>query len=249
VRGADNVGAAVTDTGSIQAKHLGAITIGGSLVSGVVTGGGSLFRSGSVTASDDIGPFVVKGSIVGNTTQPVLITARGQATPAGTTDTAIQSLAVGGRVEFTNLLLGYTRGEIGLNADAQIGAVTVGGDWIASYLLVGVNPSDAFVGDANDLKLAGNFGAGAIKDDSNVVSKIASIVIGGGVFGTPGAISAADRFGFVAEQIGSFRANGLALALKAGPNNDTFALGHALPIGAGPSSFNSDHFEVHVYEV
>ena len=218
-------------------------------MSGVVSGGGSLLRSGSVTASDDIGPFVVKGSIVGNATQPVLITARGQASPVGTTDTAIRSLTVGGRVEFTNLLLGYSRDELGQNADAQIGAVTVGGDWIASYLLVGVNPNDGLVGDANDLKLAGDFGAGAIKDDAKVVSKIASIVIGGGVFGTPGAISATDRFGFVAEQIGSFKANGLALALKPGASNDTFALGHALPIGAGTSSFNSDHFEVHVYEV
>jgi hypothetical protein len=161
----------------------------------------------------------------------------------------VKSIAVGGSVEFASILLGYSKDGLGQNADAQIGAVTVGRDWIASSLLVGVNPADGFIGDANDVKLAGNFGAGVVKDSPGVISKIASVVIRGGVFGTSSAVSLSDRFGFVAEQVGSFSVNGLALPLTAGASNNTFALGKALPIGAGRSSGTPDSFEVHVFEV
>jgi hypothetical protein len=178
----------------------------------------------------------------------VLITARGQLAPLGAADVAVKSLTVGGSVEFTDLLLGYSRDGRGQNADAQIGAVTVGRDWIASSLVVGVNPGDGFVGDGNESKLAGNFGAGPVKDTAGVVSKIASIVIRGGIFGTPSAFSLTDRFGFVAEQVGSFSVNGLALPLTAGASNNSFALGKALPIGAGRSSGTPDSFEFHVFE-
>lgn len=69
------------------------------------------------------------------------------------------------------------------------------------------------------------------------------------VFGTPRIVSLADRFGFVAHQIGSFHVAGVAIPLTAGAGNDTFALGHAQPIGTGRSNGVGDSFEVHVFEV
>jgi hypothetical protein len=45
---------------------------------------------------------------------------------------AIASLTAGGRVEFANVLAGYDTLRSPVNANAQIWAVKVGGDWVAS---------------------------------------------------------------------------------------------------------------------
>ena len=46
-----------------------------------------------------------------------------------------------------------------------------------------------------------------------ILAKIASITIAGRLYGTPVAISNTDRFGFVAEQIGSFKAGVVVIPL------------------------------------
>src|SRR5262249_57767464 len=50
-----------------------------------------------------------------------------------------------------------------------------------------------------------------------IIAKIASVTIGGQVLGTVGG---SDHFGFVAQQIGLFKVNGITLPLHAGPDND-----------------------------
>jgi hypothetical protein len=57
-----------------------------------------------------------------------------------------------------------------------------------------------------------------------IASKIASIIIGGQVLGTVGGT---DHFGFVAQQVGLFRVNGITFPPHAGPGNDLTRL----PVG------------------
>ncbi|MGB8169937.1 MAG: hypothetical protein WCF18_20710, partial [Chthoniobacteraceae bacterium] len=214
--------------GYIQAGRIGSLFVGGSITAGKNFGPSTLIDSGAVRVFDDLGTVVVKGSLIGNSTNPVLITARGQATPGATADVAIKGLTVGGRVEFTDILAGYIIGgtPIGVNADAQIGAVAVGGDWIASNLVAGVQDDgdpmrDASFGDGNDQKITGG------TNNLARTSKIASITIKGTARGT---IGGTDHFGFVAQEIGSFKIGTTAFPLVAGPASVIDITGYALGI-------------------
>ena len=158
--------------------------------------------------------MTIKGSIVGNSTNAALIAAVGQAAPPAGSDVAIGTIRVMGRVEY-GLIDAGTFGEH-TNADAQIGTVTVGGDWIASSLVAGTNAGvDGLYGTADDVKSAGG------KDLVNVLSSIGSITINGTVIGT--AITG-DHFGFVAETVGTVTINGAAIPHVAGPHNDDILL-------------------------
>jgi hypothetical protein len=210
----------ISDTGFISGSRIASLFVGGSIIAGSESGGGTLVNSGAVRAGNDIGAIVVKGSLIGNSIHPVSIIARGQATPGASSDVAIKSLIVGGRVESADILAGYEfdlmSGEtIGVNADAQIGRVVVG-DWIRSNLVAGVQddsdaPRDNFFGDGDDQKISG------VTDRPGVVSKIASILIKGTAFGTT---FGGDHYGFVAQQIGSFKIGKTTFPLTAGAGTD-----------------------------
>jgi hypothetical protein len=203
-------------SGYIQGDHIASVWIGGSIVSGTDTStAGELTKNASIRAADDLGPVVVKGSLVGNTNplgySPVVISARGQAVvPAGaTTDLAIKSLTVGGRVELALVLAGYSPDSItaGSNGNASIGAVGVGRDWVASSLAAGVWDAD--------LNGFGTAGDAVINNTGDaILARIASVTIGGAVAGT--AADPSDHFGFVAQRIGSFRTAGFVAPLTAG---------------------------------
>jgi hypothetical protein len=202
-------------SGLIQADRLGSVSIGGSVVAGTDRSGvGKLTRNASIRAAHDIGSVTVRGSLVGNTGPlgftPVVISARGQtAVPAGaTTDVAIGRLTVGGRVELTDVLAGYDPGLSPVNGDAQVGRVTVGGDWVASNLVAGVQnlaSGNGLFGDGNDQSI----GAGS----AAIGSRIASVDIRGVVTGRDDGGN--DHFGFTAQQVGSFRAGGIAAPVTA----------------------------------
>ena len=156
---------------------------------------------------EDIGSLTVKGSLIGSigaggTITDVIIAAHGQPSPTASTDLAIGKIAIGGRVEHAQILAGYN--VVGLtanNGNAQIGAVTVGGDWIASDLIAGVKDAGLpGFGDAGDVP---SFGATGI-------ARIASITISGLVEGTP---AGGDQFGFESHTIGSFKAGGVAIPI------------------------------------
>jgi hypothetical protein len=173
---------------------------------------------------DDLGTVLIKGSVIGNPTNPALISARGIATPTATSDVAIGRLTVFGRVEFANVLAGVSPGSAGdipADADAQIGMVAVGGDWIASSLVAGaVAGVDGYFGDGDDAKLAG----AGVKDDPLLFTSIARLAIGGQVVGT---IADGDHFGVVAEAIGAVSVGGTVLPLTPGPHNDDLPVGIA----------------------
>ncbi len=210
------------DTGSILAtKGIASLTIGGSILAGTDTSTmGDLLDSATIRAGDHIGKLNVYGSIVGHQdtgtgASTVVISARGQAIPTAPTDQALTRIAVRGRVEHAQILAGYDLSLNPVNGNAQIRAVRVSGDWIASDLVAGVQadnvigmPLDVF-GDGDDVIIAGG-----------TISAIRDIQILGTVIGT-GGISAGDgdHFGFVSGQIGKFKAGGFTATFTAARDN------------------------------
>jgi hypothetical protein len=187
------------DSGQVNVVgRVGTMTVGG-------VSGGVGARSGSIFVGQDIGALTIKGDVVGLATNPVFITAQGQATPdpAKNKDSAIGSLIINGRVENANIEGGY--GLVGgvstlVNADAQIGTVSVGGDWIASNLVAGVNPGpDHVFGTADDFAPAAG---GGVTNNTSINSMIGNVTIKGQAMGTVGGT---DHFGIVAQQIGTLK--------------------------------------------
>jgi hypothetical protein len=202
------------DTGYIACNRIESVFIGGSIIAGIddSTAGG-LFKNASIRVNHDIGPIVVEGSLVGRTNANgdslVIIQARGQQTlqPGATTDLAIASLSVGGEVRNARILAGFDSVLNPANADASIGAVEIGGKWTASSLVAGVRDTDGDgFGDNDDA-------VQTVSDDPALVARIASIVIKGFV---AGSAASGDHFGFVAQQVGSFKSRGFTAALTAG---------------------------------
>ena len=105
-------------TGFIEADRIASVTIGGSMIAGINTNlFAELTNNASIRVADDLGPVVVKGSLIGrktvNSYTPVIISARGQESlaPGATSDIAIRSLNVGGRVEWSLVLAGFDQND------------------------------------------------------------------------------------------------------------------------------------------
>ena len=182
--------------------NIGSVKIGGSVFSGTGT------LSGFISTNGVLGSVQIAGSLIGTAANPVTIAARGNPLATGTTDVAIASVSITGHVEFAQILGGYSFDLSPLNADAQIGSVKVGGDWIASSIAAGVVDGGNGFGNSGDVKITD------ANDSATIFSKIASITIGGQVLGT---IGGSDHFGFVAEQIGSFKVGGTTIPLSSDP--------------------------------
>jgi hypothetical protein len=216
----------LTRSGSIQAQRIGSLIIGGSLIAGVDNdpGTGAFRDNGAIRVGSDIGRATI-GSLSGNSNSPAVLSAWGRATPTATSDLAIGKLTVKGNVELSQILAGFTvdfSGKVSAgNADAQIGTVRVGGDWIASSIAAGAVPGDdGFYGngDANEGKMSG-FG---VQDLDGISSRIGSLSIAGQAKGTDGGT---DFFGIVAENVVTVKVGGKTVPLKAGNSNDDVFVG------------------------
>src|SRR4030095_1264732 len=203
IAGGDATGAAfVAGTGVLVAQRIGKVTVGGSLLAGEDRSTDVLRVSGAIVAEDDLGRVTVKGSITGSiapdgTITDALIVGRGQAVVAAGSaiNFAIKSLTAGGPVERAQVLGGYVFDGLGMlvasNPDAQIGKVTVGGNWTASSIAAGVRTgADNVFGTSDDEKIPGT-------DAPQIISKIASILIKGFALRTGGGD---DPFRFGAAQ-------------------------------------------------
>jgi hypothetical protein len=182
------------------------------VIAGQNTGSGKLTNSGAIRATYDIGAVTV-GSLVGNSKNPVFISARGQnpstLSPGSTTDVAIAQITVTGSVSFTDILAGYNPSGKGVNAAAQIGPVSVGGNWTASNLVAGAAPGpDGQFGTADDVVLGST-------DAPDAISQIGPIVIKGTVFGNVN--NSAAYYGFVAQEVTSLTVDGKVIKLTPGP--------------------------------
>jgi hypothetical protein len=213
----DIFGGAADFSGSIlSAGTIGKVAIKGSLQGGTGAYSGSIVTSnnasiGSITVGSILGGFSafngifsdgtlgtvkVDGSINGTEALPATISAKGTLLPNKPSQAmAIKSLTVGGSVRFANVLAGYATSGVGMNADVQIGAVSISGNWIGSSLAAGIlaNGQGDF-GTPDDSVIAGG--------DAGIISRIASIAIKGAASGSS---TAGDHFGFVAQEIGKFR--------------------------------------------
>jgi hypothetical protein len=217
---ASAVGVAVSGAVISTSGRIASVSIGGSVLAGRDDSDvGTLANNATIRAHFDIGSIAVKGSVVGTVGDagdktPVVFSAGGQAAPTATTDLAIGRLSIGGRAERMNVLAGHQVSGEPSNGNAQIGTVTVGGDWLASNLVAGVenygaNGKDDAPGGDDDI----NFGDGRdhiIDNLSDSIAKISSITIKGGI---AGAFSLDERFGIVSHAVGSLRINGISIPI------------------------------------
>lgn len=180
-----------------------------------VEGSVKLFSAGSLNLAEvRVGADIESLKIMGDVADSV-ISARGQRSPGATSDVAIGSITINGNVSDSLIAAGYNEFGAEANADAQVGAVQVDGTWTASSLVAGISAGmDGLFGTADDAAVRG-------RDRAGVVSKIASVVIGGAVEGT---VLGGDHFGFVAGKVGSFTSVAGALALTGAPD-ESFGLG------------------------
>ncbi len=226
IRGADITSDDPLYAGSITGGNVGSILIGGSLIAGYDHSSDSPSNDGSIVVNT-LGSLTIKGSVVGNNTMTANIQSA----------SSIKSINITGRVEF-GLVSVYLRG-------GQLGTLTVGGDWIASNVVVGLGLDTNFG--------SGNEGLSVIPGGNPTVSsKIASINIAGQILGTA---DPSRTFGFGAEEIGAFKVGSVAFHLAPGKHNDTFAgaglAGSAVPVGSTFVNLvtMSDARAVHVFEV
>ena len=250
-------GIPANSSGYIRGQRIGSLFVGGSIYAGVDTSNSfAVDGSGSVRAVDDIGPIIIKGSLIGSIDddgnssdgdfKPVVISARGVAGlgPTAKNDLAIKSIKIGGRMEMAQILAGYDTALSAKNADAQLGPITIGGDLIASSIVAGVAKSTFYFGTGAETKISG----AGVKDnlDANgAVSKIASVVIKGSAFGTT-ATNDTVTFAIAAQQLGKLTIGGATLPLKSGPSNDLFFI-NALPLGT--TRLTTNFFDFHAFEV
>ena len=205
--GGSIVGTDTHDAGLHAVAGIGAVKIAGDIRS-------SANGDATITTDGTLGSVTVAGSIVGTQTTIVRIEGFGQlVAPTKGTDLAIKSVTVKGSVEFGTI----RAGDEGNNADASIGSITVGGDWIASTVIAG-NYTGA--GDnvlfTNDDTLAAN----SARNVAGIAASIASFTVKGQAFGT--ADNTADMFGIVAEQIGKAKIGARTFAFKAGAIKEAF---------------------------
>jgi len=193
-------------SGSIEAgDRLGSVTIGGSVSSST-----GLF-SGSIMSRDDIPSLTIAGSVLGTAANPVVISAEDATAPTATANVAIGKVSIGGNVHFAEIRAGYDDNVLE-EAGAQIGSVTVGGDWMASIIVASINPTNGIFGDGDDLVQSGA--------PSTLLSKIGKVAIKGQALGT---IGGTDGFGIVAQTVGAVTVGAVKYPLTA--DSDVFALG------------------------
>jgi hypothetical protein len=233
----------LTNTGYIQADGIGTMTVTGTLTSGTA-GSGGIDTSGAIRSTVAIGSITV-GSLVGNATNPAIISAVGKANLASnaTSDLTIGTLTVKGAVAYADILAGYSTDTqngskplgTGVNADAQIGTVIIEGNFTATNIVAGVGPGSTGFGTSGSSQLSGP----GVSDMTSIISKISKVIIDGSVTPTSGTT---DSYGIAAQYVVSASVDGAPVTLIAGPDNNTFAA-HAdqqLPTGTG---------DVFLYEV
>ena len=220
----DAIGDSSLRSGSIittkSGGNIASVTIGGSFVGGRITADGQL---GAVKITGDLRSGRITGQGLSEDNDPN--------TPPLTAAKAlaIKSLSVGGSV-LNSRILGGPDSQSGAvkNGDAGLGAVTVGGNWIASSIVAGITNygADHDSGGGDDDLSFGNSDDHLISlgtPSATVLSAIASITIKGFATGTLGG---ADTFGFIAQQIGAVKVGARTYTLAPGTDPIGFALGN-----------------------
>jgi hypothetical protein len=213
----------VLNSGNVVAEgNITSIHVGGSLstvgTNQLATAG---TFSGSIRSGATIGSISIGGSVTGSLFAPAVISAKN----------SLPNVRIGGSLTEAQIRAGYDTSLSAANADAQIGRVSIGGDLIASDIVAGVqnlgadgafggtglNADNVNFGDGHDVGIGGGNPA--------IIARIARITVGGQIFGTLNTQNVNDRFGIVAEKIGTVQVSSLFAALVAGAHNDQRAFG------------------------
>ncbi len=177
---------------SADSGAIGKITIGGNIEAGTPFNATN-YNMGAI-AAQSLGTILVKGSLIGNSDMSVFIGGTGNTSATKGSNLAIKSLTVEGSASYANILGGYTRsansGAVMDGGSAQLGTITILGDFLNSSIATGVSRGMGTFGDGNNTLLDKPTG-------SNIVASIAKIVINGKIGATTGN-------GIAAEKIGSF---------------------------------------------
>lgn len=223
-----NATAALSNEGSIiVGGKLSSLVIGQNIVGGTVTNATNQLNLGAVRAGI-IGTMVVNGDVTGTGSQYVAITAQGDITKTKGSNLAIQSLTIKGTASYVNILGGYNTYQSTLNGvgganggSAQLGSITVYGDFLSSSIATGVNNQDT----AKDHWADGTNTLLSKPTDSTIVASIAKIVLKGAVF-------ASVQNGVAAQQIKSLQ-----------------IAGFNLPVGTGAQYFQASDGNFYVQQV
>ncbi len=197
-----NIGA-VSVKGNWTGSHLQATgNVGNVTVGGTFTGD----PSHGIVGGGKLGRVSIGGDLLGESTaSQIIICAVGKLGGLKAADAlAIAGLTVKGRVENAGILAGYSPTLGAASRDASMGAVSVGGTWIASSLVAGVSDDGQTGFGIGDTPIQSN--------DTALIAKIASVTIKGTVDGS----AIGGHFGITAEQIGTVKINGLKQALTKG---------------------------------
>lgn len=237
-------------SGFILGDRIKTVIVSGSIYSGShLTGSNtkiqSVIASGAILAQQEIRSAIVEGSLVGNENQSVLIAAVGARIPIGIVpffgiavppivaathllganwlsakrDEAIGNIRVRGNVLWSEINAGNISKK-GINADARIDSIDVGGTWTASIISAGAVSSN---GDRGGLfsGLGALIHGPEVKDTPSLYSQIGSVRIGGTILASKSGKSS----GILAESIGSIRIAGRSVKLQNGVRNDTMSIG------------------------
>jgi hypothetical protein len=197
-----------TPSAVLQAESFGAVRIGGSVKLGGILTTKDL---GSVFVKEDFGGALLsEGGVKSVKVMKNLKSADVANLATITARNKLDVLVIGGDVENAEILIGYNRDELPVDADARIGKVTIKGDWKASSIVAGIDDSTNDGFGRNDTVIAGD-------STPAVFSSIASIVIKGTA---SGSAAPGDHFGISAQKIGKVTISGSKLPLtKDTPDN------------------------------
>ena len=170
------------------------------MVKGSIEGGAT---NSGIATDGKLGRITVGGDIQSDdSTKPVTIRALGTIGAVRAADAlAIAGVKVGGAVENARILAGFRTGNVAINPDAGIGAITVGKTWKASSVSAGVQDTST-VGDTtsapdgfgrNDTLIPGD-------TTSAIAASIASIRIKGSAIGSG---ASGDFYGIAAQSVGA----------------------------------------------
>ncbi|MEI6541235.1 MAG: hypothetical protein WCO86_17175, partial [Planctomycetota bacterium] len=237
-------------SGFILGDRINTVIVSGSIYSGShLTGSNtktqSVIASGAILAQQEIRSAIVEGSLVGNENQSVLIAAVGARIPnsilpffgiavapivaashltgadwlSAKRDEAIGNIKVRGNVQWSEISAGNIRKK-GINADARIDSIDVGGTWTASIISAGAVSSNGGSGGLFS-GLGASIHGSEVRDTPSLYSQIGSVRIGGTILGS----KSGNPSGILAESIGSIRIAGRSVKLQNGVRNDTRSIG------------------------
>lgn len=212
------------NSGFISGDRINTVVVSGSIYSGSHSNSDtktqSVIASGAILAQNSIQSVIVRGSLVGNEHQSVLISAGGAIRPSAKRDEAIGIIRIRGNVLWSEIIAGVNTSKKPINADAGIVSVDVGGDWTTSIISAGAVSGNGGRGGLISGLGALIHGPGA-KNTPSLYSQIGSVRIGGSIL----ASKSGGASGILAESVGSVRIAGRTVKLQNGVRNDTQTVG------------------------